>query len=254
MPATTFETYPDSVSRPGLSIVTLNLAKESSATRILGEFRAIPELHEADVYLLQEVSDKATGPCLTSIGSALGLHVAFSPAVPGATDLGLAILSRYPLRDIHVQNLKPYNLRFRSRARFALTATADTPWGPLRLSNAHLDTRLNIADRLAQLEPVVRNSTAFEGRTIVGGDFNSNPFYWIQNVLPLPGIRSQTRGVEEFMTRHGFQTAIPTGSRTFDHLGMHLDWIWVDGLKPTASRVFPLEFSDHRAVWTRAEF
>ena len=35
---------------------------------------------------------------------------------------------------------------------------------------------------------------------------------------------------------------------------MHLDWIWVRGLKVRASRVYPLNFSDHHAVWTRVEF
>jgi len=178
------------------------------------------------------------------------MHVAYSPAAR-STDLGLAILSRFPLRDIHIEPLKTYDLRFHSRARFALLATADTPWGPVRLSNAHLDTRLNLTQRLAQLEPVVRKNAEFQGASVLAGDFNSNPFYWIEQVVPVPGFRSQAHGVEEFMTRQGFQTAIPPGSTTFDHLGMHLDWIWVNGLRPAASRVFPLEFSDHHAVWTQ---
>jgi endonuclease/exonuclease/phosphatase family metal-dependent hydrolase len=241
--------------RPGLSIVTLNLAKESSEDRILTELRAIPELKAADVFLFQEVSDESGGRCIANrLGAALGMHVAYSPAAPGSTDLGLAILSRFPLREIHTRTLKSYNLRFHTRARFALVATADTPWGPVRVSNAHLDTRLNVADRLAQLEPVVQEHAGFRGGIVVGGDFNSNPFYWIEHVLPVPGIRSQARGVEQYMTGRGFRTALPVSTTTFDHLGMHLDWIWVNnGLRPTASRVFPLEFSDHHAVWTRAE-
>ena len=150
--------------RPGLSIVSLNLAKETSTERILSEFRGVQALRDADVFLLQEVSQGLTGTCVaSSLGSALGLHVAYSPA-PSDTGLGLAILSRFPLRDVQIRNLKPYNLRFRTRTRFALMATADTPWGPLHLSDTHLDTRLNTADRLAQLEPVVRDSAALEQR------------------------------------------------------------------------------------------
>jgi len=242
-------------SRPGLSIVTLNLAKEVSVDRILREFRGAPELRDADVFLFQEVSEDPTEQCVGSrLGSALGLHVAYSPTAPGDKDLGLAILSRFPLRDIHIRNLRPYDLRFRSRSRFALMATADTPWGPLRLHDTHLDTRLNTRDRLAQLEPVVSDSARFHGPRVVGGDFNSNSFYWVEHVLPVPFIRSQAHGVEEFMTRSGFRNALPKIATTFDYLGMDLDWIWLDGLRPVASRVIPMGFSDHHAVWTRVEF
>lgn len=238
-----------------ISIVSLNTAKETSAERILKELRAAPPLGNADVYLLQEVRESPGEACVAErLGSALGMHVAYSPAAPDVRDLGLAILSRFPLRDVRIRALKSYDLRFRSRTRFALAATADTPSGPVRLSNTHLDTRLNTADRIAQLEPVVRDSVEFQGRRIVGGDFNSNPFYWWEHVLPLPAIRSQAYGIGEYMTRHGFQTAVPHAATTFDYLGMHLDWIWLAGLRPAASRVIPLEFSDHHAVWTRVEF
>ena len=240
--------------RPGLSIVSLNLAKETSTERILSEFRGVQALRDADVFLLQEVSQGLTGTCVaSSLGSALGLHVAYSPA-PSDPGLGLAILSRFPLRDVQIRNLKPYNLRFRTRTRFALMATADTPWGPLHLSDTHLDTRLNTADRLAQLEPVVRDSAAFPGSRVIAGDFNSNPFYWFKHVLPLPAVRSQAHGVNEFMKHNGFRSAFSKVATTFDYLGMGLDWIWLDGVHPVASRAFPLDFSDHHAVWTRVEF
>jgi endonuclease/exonuclease/phosphatase (EEP) superfamily protein YafD len=35
---------------------------------------------------------------------------------------------------------------------------------------------------------------------------------------------------------------------------MHLDWIWMSGLRSTGSQVLPLDFSDHHAVWTRLAF
>ena len=231
------------------------MAKETSADRILGELRSVAALRDADVFLLQEVKEEPTQKCVAyRLGTALLLHVAYAPAAAGVTDRGLAILSRFPLRDVQIHALKPYNLHFHSRTRLALSATADTPWGPVRLSDTHLDTRLNTTDRLAQLDPVVRDSAAFAGRRILGGDFNSNPFYWVERVLPLPAIRSQAYAVEEFMTRNGFQTAIPESAATFDYLGMHLDWIWLAGLRPAGSRVIPLDFSDHHAVWTRVEF
>jgi len=219
-----------------LSVVTLNMAKEPSAAKIAAELREVAALRDADVFLLQEVAPQTTAD---DLARALGLHTV------GSNEL--AIMSRYKLRDMRVRPLPRYDLVFHSRSRYVLSATADTPWGPVRIVDTHLDTRLNAADRLTQLGAAVDGAG---GATIVGGDFNSNWFYWIGHVLPLPA-RSQARGVEAFMQRAGYRSAIPSAETTFDWLGQHLDWIWLRGLKPTGSRVIPLRFSDHHACWTR---
>ena len=241
---------------PGVSVVTLNMAKETSVQKIFREFDANPALRDADVLLLQEVKQQdGERQCVAEqLAAHLGLHVAYSPAETGVTDQGLAILSRFPLRDVQTRALKRYDLRFRSRSRMALSATADSPSGPIRIFNTHLDTRLNTRERLEQLDPVIRECAASTGAHIVGGDFNSNDFRWIGHVLPAPAFRSQAAGVEDFMTRQGFHTALSAATPTFDYLGMHLDWIWLRDLEPRASRVYPLDFSDHHAVWTRVEF
>jgi endonuclease/exonuclease/phosphatase family metal-dependent hydrolase len=228
-----------------LSVVTLNLAKEPSAAKLAAELAILPALRNADVFLLQEVEPRSAA---VELAAKMGLHVVGSKEAAEVPNLGLAILSRYPLRDVRARPLKKYDLVYRSRSRYALSATADTPWGPVRIVNTHLDTRLNAADRLAQLDDAVRDTGA--GATIVGGDFNSNWFYWIHHVLPVPA-GSQGRPVEAFMTRAGYRSAIPASLTTFDWLGQHLDWIWLRGLKPAESRVFPLKFSDHHACWTR---
>lgn len=94
--------------KPEISIVTLNMAKETSASRILREWSSTPLLHNADILLLQEVKEEAGARCIANrLGNALGLHVAYSPEAKDVTHRGLAILSRFPLRS-------------RSRARFAL--------------------------------------------------------------------------------------------------------------------------------------
>ncbi len=245
---------PQLADHPGISIVTVNMAKETSPDRVLREWRGTAPLRNADVFLLQEVKEEAGKSCIAErLVSALGFQVAYSPEAPGVTDRGLAILSRFPLREIQIRRLRSFDLHFHTRARFALSATAITPWGPVGLSDVHLDTRLNAAERLAQLEPVL-GAGAIHGRQVVAGDFNSNPFYWIDRVIPVPQFRSQALAVDEFMKRRGFRTAVPESATTFDHLGMHLDWIWTAGsLRPAASRVVPLDFSDHHAVWARVE-
>lgn len=231
------------------------MARETDAARVLNEVRAVPVVRDAEILLLQEVTQAPGGEqtLAARLAAAMDRHVAYSPAGPGVFDQGLAILSRYPLSDVSVRPLKIYDLGFRSRKRLVLAATAQTPWGPVRVFNTHLDTRLNARERLEQLDPVIREAAAFNGPRIIGGDFNSNPFYWLFRILPLPAIRPQSATMLDFMKGLGFTAAVPLQS-TYDYLGMHLDWIWVRGLNVLASRVYPLAFSDHHAVWTRVAF
>ena len=123
----------------------------------------------------------------------------------------------------------------------------------MRIFNAHLDTRLNTTERLEQLQPVLQASGEFTGPTIVGGDFNSNGFYWVEHVLPSRD-ESQARGVRDYHGPERISHTAAAGETTFDYLGMHLDWIWLRGLESQGYRVYPLDFSDHHAVWTRVVF
>jgi endonuclease/exonuclease/phosphatase family metal-dependent hydrolase len=229
-----------------LSVVTLNMAKETSVPRIVSELDSSSALRSADVMLLQEVYDRTAD----ELGRRLGMSVAKSPEAPGGRDIELAILSRFTLRDVQVRRLPQYSLVFHTRSRYALTAVVDTPAGPVRVVDTHLDTRLNAPDRLAQLETALE---AASGRTIVAGDFNSNPFYWIGHVVPLPSAWPQAASVEARMRRAGFSSAIPRRETTFDYLGMHLDWIWLRGGRSSQWRVVPLKFSDHHACWAQVE-
>jgi endonuclease/exonuclease/phosphatase family metal-dependent hydrolase len=219
-----------------ISVVTLNMAKETDAARIVGELRANPMLRDADVLLLQEVKDGAA----TDVAEAFGLRVEQGNE--------LAILSRYPIADTSMLRLPVYGLGFHSRRRFALGATVMTPAGPLRVFDTHLDTRLNAGDRLAQIAPVV--DAAGAGAVLIGGDFNSNGFYWLAHVAPLPALRSQAERVWRYMGGSGFTSTIAPWVGTFDYLGMHLDWIWGRGVKVGPTQVYPLRFSDHHAVRT----
>lgn len=240
---------------PALTVVTLNMARETDAARVVREVQSVPAVRDAGILLLQEVTKPPGEPqgVAARLAAALDRRVAYAPAAPDVFDQGLAILSRYPLTDVRVRALKAYDLGFHSRKRFALAATAQTPWGAVRVFNTHLDTRLNARERLEQLDPVVRDGAAFNGPRIIGGDFNSNGFYWLFRLLPFPAIRPQSSDVQEFMSAAGFTSAVPPQS-TYDYLGMRLDWIWVGGLKVRSSQVYPLDFSDHHAVWTRVEF
>jgi endonuclease/exonuclease/phosphatase family metal-dependent hydrolase len=229
------------------------MAKESRVDVALRDIGNSPKLADADFLLMQEVSGDARGSVAQEIAHRLNRFVAFAPAAPGVTDQGLAILSRYPLRDITTRKLKACDLRFRSRNRIGLEATADTPFGAIRVIDAHLDTRVNTPDRLAQLEPLVASAGEFKGPKLIGGDLNTNDMYWLGSVCPLPKLGGHSAAIQVFMRKHGFTTPFSGCGPTFPSLGLHLDWIFLNGLSEKSAGVARVPFSDHHAVWTRIE-
>lgn len=235
-----------------LAVVSVNTAKEPDAGKVLRDLQAAPRLREADLLLMQEVANEEHEPSVSDqVARQLGFQSAFSPAAPGVYDQGLAILSRYPLSEVKIQRLKACDLRFRCRSRFALSATVETPWGKVRVWNAHLDTRINAAERLEQLEPVIADAAAHTGPRLIGGDFNTNDFLWLGNVVPVPGGPSHGLMIRRAMEARGFVTPFADRLTTFPTLHRHLDWIFVNGLRAVESSVEPVPFSDHHAIWTR---
>lgn len=236
------------VSPHSLTVVSLNAARETDPGRILRDLGKTPAVRDADVLLLQEVAQAPDQTqCVAEyLAATLKRHLVYSPAATGVTDQGLAILSKYPLADKQVRALPAYDLVFRSRSRIALSATVYAPSGPVRVTNAHLDTRINAEDRIKQLAPVMKDG--FHGRRIVAGDFNTNEFYWLGRVLPLPMPGMQTSRVRDFMISNGFTNAVGGTPITHDLL-MRLDWIFARGLSGSRWAVYPLQFSDHHALW-----
>lgn len=232
-----------------LSVASLNTSKETDCDRMVRALDSAPRLRQADLLLLQEVVN-ADGQANTAgdLARRLGYFAAFA-AAPDAYDQGLALVSRYPIRDVSVQPLKKYDLGSRSRSRFALAATVQTPWADVRLWNTHLDTRINAGTRLEQLQPVIEEAARHNGPRLIGGDFNTNDVYWFRNRLPLPGGPSHSTMIRRAMQQHGFETPFPGALNTFPVLRRHLDWIFVCDLRSLAATVEPASFSDHHAIW-----
>jgi endonuclease/exonuclease/phosphatase family metal-dependent hydrolase len=239
------------VGEPGaLSVVSLNLARESDPATVLHSIQATPRLRDADVFLFQEVVGEDGEPSVAErVAARLGYFAAFSPEASGVRDRGLAVISRFPMTEPSMHRLKAYDLRFHSRQRFAISTTLRTPEGDIRVWNTHLDTRLNPGQRLEQLDPVIQDAARYSGPRMVGGDLNTNTFYWAWNVLPLPQGGAQGSTIRHAMERHGFRT--PFG-RVVTHPGFsqQLDWVFLNGLEPVGSSVEPVSFSDHDALWT----
>ena len=233
-----------------ISIASLNLDHESSFEKVVHDFEAAPSVIHADIILLQEVSHVEGGPSIASrLADRLGYQVAFAPEGKNVYDRGLAVVSKFPIEESKVEWLTPYNLVFKTRHRFALAVKLRVPSGELRIWNAHLDTRINPELRLQQLQPVMDEAAKLTGPRLIGGDFNTNDFYWIDHVLPIPHGGGYRSTVRRAMAKFGFQTPFADQLVTLPIARQHLDWLFVNGMQPLSSSVEPIPFSDHHAIW-----
>lgn len=229
------------------------MAKEATAATVVSAIENAPRLRSSDVYLFQEVRHRDGEPSVAhDVAAKLGYQAAFT-AAPGFTDQGLAIVSRFPISDVKVNGLKTCDLRFRSRSRFAMAATVQTPAGNVRVWNVHLDTRINASERLAQLQPVIDEAACQGGPKLIAGDFNTNELYWLGNVFPLPIGPAHGSLIRDSMKMGGFNTPFQSRINTFPLLRSHLDWIFLSELDPLAASVEPAPFSDHNAIWVHAK-
>ncbi len=237
-----------------LLIVSLNMHGELNSEKVLAEFERHERIRHADILLLQEAEgdSRKSRELVDRLSRSMGLpfvHMPEETLSTGSGD-GLAVISRFRLKETAVMPLKRYDLLVRSRHRIALAQTVEAPLGDIRLFNLHLDSRVNPEQRLDQLSTVLDAANPVTGPVIIGGDFNTGDFHWIAHVLPIPENRSQRDALLKRMAASGFQTPFESTGPTYDQLGMQLDWIFFRKLRSLAAGTQPIDFSDHRAIWT----
>jgi endonuclease/exonuclease/phosphatase family metal-dependent hydrolase len=235
---------------------SLNMAADARTSEVL-EDRT--RKRSIDVLLLQEVGDDGVNGevLIASLSSRLGFGFVFAPAnllQDGATE-GLAIVSRYPLDDISVRPLPYHDLPLRSRCRVALGATVETPAGPVRIVNVHLDTRINGASRIAQLTPAMDMLAVFDGPRILGGDLNTMDIRWVWAMVPLFYMQGQSDAVRTWLFSRGFDTPFTDTPPTlsFPILPMRVDWLYLKEFESLAAGVDRIRFSDHRGIWAHVD-
>jgi len=232
-----------------VTVVSLNTALREDIDRIVTELDTAGVL-DADVMLFQEVLQRDDDIDVASqLAERLGLHAVYREAfrLDEHRAFGQATLSRYPIADARVVELEQFDFAIRDKHRMALAVTLAAPAGRLRTYNMHLDTRINLSDRLRQIAPVVEEAASETGPVIIGGDFNTNNHRWFFHTIPLPWMHRQGRGLERYMETLGFESAFD-GKPTHDALRMRLDWMFLRGLHPAAASIHPLEMSDHHAL------
>jgi endonuclease/exonuclease/phosphatase (EEP) superfamily protein YafD len=233
-----------------MRIASLNIEKKYGP-KVLAEIGAQADLRKADVLLLQEVVDGPQSHMAFEVGAVLGLNAVFEPAFQLNREFmeGIAILSRYPIGPASVAPLSHNGVHFHTRKRIVMAVTAQSPTGPVRLVNTHLDNRINREAKREQLREIREFLSGYDGPCILGGDFNSANFFWISHLLPIPGMQSLRAVTNQEMNPLGFTTPLGAGPGTEHFLGLKLDWIYLRGLTANGSGVTPITFSDHNSVW-----
>jgi len=240
-----------------LRIVTFNVHLGPDIPGLAAAFQDDAALREADVILLEEIdahpSDGETQAA--RLAGILGLNHAYAPAFnyPDGGSHGLACLSRFTIGDARVLELPFLDLVVNSERRIALGVTIAVGDRPLGIVVVHLDTRVNVNDRLKQLLPAVERA---DPASVLAGDFNILPFVFVDRVIPLlpqsAAAPVDTPGsVDELMRSNGF--AAPTsgsGGTLNGILDARLDSIYTRGYVPLGFGVErSVTVSDHFPVW-----
>jgi endonuclease/exonuclease/phosphatase family metal-dependent hydrolase len=241
-----------------LRVVTYNVHHGPDLPAVATAFRSLPTLAAADVVLLEEADAPPTeSPSLAGqLADVIGMNDAYAPAwihSDGARH-GLAVLSRFPITSAAVLDLPYFELGSASERRIALRVTLLVGEVELEVIAIHLDTRINVNDRLEQLDWAVERADA---SCVLGGDFNTLPFVWIGRFLPnLPQDAvapvDVPAAVDGYMVSRGF--ADPTagsGDTTNNSVAnFKLDSIYVRGHGAGGSGVERgVTASDHFPVW-----
>ena len=163
-----------------ITIVSANLwhdwPKHRNIVQRLESFIGMVRNENTDVVLLQEVAHRSNLHVDQWLSDRLGMAYAYSRANGHETGIGfeegLAVLSRFPIQSLYLQQLgSPANIFIH---RLAMGAKVVSPWGSFGAISVHLAMlKRQNAHQLTHLFDWL-NSTMGDLPTIIGGDFNSH--------------------------------------------------------------------------------
>lgn len=240
-----------------LRIASWNVHKVPDAADLAAHLKIPSAIADADVILMQETSAYAGEPMsrTAQIAEAVGMTWAHQP-IRDLGDGGMqanGILSRFPLENVAVKKLPYIDQPYHAQPRGALAADVVVGDRRVRVVSVHLDVRISISDRVRQLDPAVID---LDERAVIGGDFNTAPWTWIDALVPLTSSEAvigmkQAALLDDYMKSRDFTGNIPVDANTFQvpGFGMRLDNLYSRAMPVTASGVEHLEGSDHWPIW-----
>ncbi len=241
-----------------LRVATWNVHFGENPADLAARIATSHDIAAADVLLIQEIEAYPDEPTSRTrrLAEALGMTWVYAPARPNeAGTHGIALLSRYPLEAVAVRELVYIEQPLRPRRRIALAADVIVGAARVRVVDLHLDVRIGPADRIRQLHGAVAD---LEPGTpvIAGGDFNTNPWAWVEATVPLVGTEAivgqeQAVVVDDYMQGIAFRGAIPVEDATLrvPAFQMRTDDLYARDLPIAAAGVEHVEGSDHWPVW-----
>ena len=231
---------PDPASFDGQPrIVTWNIKYARDIDGAIETLQSTPELHQADVILLQEMD--ADG--VKAIAETMGWNYIYYPASvhPNTDrDFGEAVLSPWPLSDDAKLFLPHESLR-NKQIRIAVRALVHLPGGAIWAYSIHTETALlPPPQRKEQIETMLADMPDDNRPVVIGGDFNT--------VTPIErNVLLAMMAEKEFtwLTEDAGATVSEAG------VGIIMDYIFGRGLIPKQSGVIESEASDHNPVWVK---
>jgi endonuclease/exonuclease/phosphatase family metal-dependent hydrolase len=224
----------------------------SELKQLTAAFRDDSEIGGAIILGLQEVdrNKKRTGNVNTARKIAETLDMAYAWAAPPPVDdkkeeeTGVAIFSRYPMKDI--ERIVLPNRGPGGRRRAAVGATICICDREIRVYSVHVENRMDPEPKLAQISAVLESLAKFPNHkhAIVLGDLNT-----------LSARNSEE--THKVFSGAGFLTPLSDDLRTWRlmMIELRLDWVWLRDLSAVESGVArQITFSDHFPVWARIRF
>ncbi len=237
-------------------VASWNVHLGADVADLAAQLAAWTEIARADVVIVQEIEAYPGESSTRSarLASALGMTWIYAPARAEDTGThGIAILSRHPLEASAVRQLPYYDQPLNPRHRIAMSTEVVLGAHRLTIVNVHLDVRLAPVDRIRQLHPAVND---IADRVLVGGDFNTNPWAWVDGLIPLTGTEAivgqeQAAVLDDYFVGKDFTGAIPLDASTMrlPGAGMRIDNFYARGLPIVASGVEHVDGSDHWPIW-----
>jgi endonuclease/exonuclease/phosphatase family metal-dependent hydrolase len=240
-----------------LRIASWNVHKLPDPAALTTALLATREISRADVVLFQESSSYASEPTTRTaqVAEALAMTWAHQP-VRDLDDGGVqgnGIISRYPLDRVMVRRLPYIEQPYHAQPRGALAADVIVGDKRVRVVSVHLDVRVSISDRIRQLDPAVKD---LDETAIIGGDFNTAPWQWIDGLVPLTSSETvlgtnQAAALDDYMASRRFTGNISPDTVTFPIPGfpMRLDNLYTRDVTVTAAGVESSDGSDHYPLW-----